>query len=47
MLTLISYIMTQRITRLFTSNTTGTGSPINFSRASTRTELLMCNHFAS
>ena len=47
MLTLISYIMTQRITRLFTSNTTATGSPINFSRASPRTELLTCNHFAS
>lgn len=47
MLTLISYVMTQRITRLFTSNTTTTGIPINFSRASPRAELLTCNHSTS
>lgn len=38
-LTLISYVMTQRITRLFISNTAATGSATNSSRASPRTEL--------
>lgn len=38
-LTLISYVMTQRITRLFISNTAVTGSATNSSRASPRTEL--------
>lgn len=47
MLALISCIMTQRITRPFTSTTTETGSPINFSSAFPRTELLTHNHFAS
>lgn len=38
-LTLISYVMTQRITRLFISNTAATGSATNSTRASPRTEL--------
>lgn len=39
MLALISYVMTQRITGLFISNTAATGSATNSSRASPRTEL--------
>lgn len=39
--------MTQKITRLFTSHVTATGTPTNFSTASPPRLLLMCNHFAS